>query len=80
MIDSEKLSKPKKHFVKYNKKAPLTKPLFDPEPSDEPLDNRINKDIFSTNENKSDKAVLSDEMSEQKVNSDSLKYKRKRFY
>ena len=79
MIDSEKLSKPKKHFVKYNKKAPLTKPLFDPEPSDEPLDNRINKDIFSTNENKSDKAVLSDEMSEQKVNSDSLKYKRKRF-
>ena len=79
MIDSEKLSQPKKHFVKYNKKAPLTKPLFDPEPSDEPLDNRINKDKFSTNEKKSDKAVLSDEMSEQRVNSDSLKYKRKRF-
>ena len=79
MIDSEKLSQPKKHFVKYNKKAPLTKPLFDPEPSDEPLDNRINKDKLSTNENESDKAVVSDEMSEQKVNSDSLKYKRKRF-
>ena len=79
MIDSEKLSQPKKHFVKYNKKAPLTKPLFDPEPSDEPLNNRINKDKFSTNENQSDRAVLSDEMSEQKVNCDSLKYKRKRF-
>ena len=77
-VGSEKMSKTKKHFVKHDRKMPLTKPLFDPDPCDETLDNGTYT-TNHTNENKSDKDALSVDLIEHKVENDASKFKRKRF-
>ena len=67
---------PTKHFIKHNRKAPLTKPLFDPDVSDETRDNDIKQTNTLVNEanlenNSSDSPIV--------VDHDALKIRRKRF-